>query len=604
MNIKSNIKTASLALLLSFCVTFPVYSAPAVVNSDSQLNISSTLSPQLTRISNESGLDITFYSTNLVSDNNAAKLNDELVKTLPGTNYISIILNKGIKTTNTISVNVGPDFREFISNEEISKNIVIPNRTKYLPAKPTQFITSVSSDLVKTVKERKDSKQFYSFLARTIIIIISASGSILLIIIVIKAVSKHSKSTRQIQEELQKEFVYCCDLYTKVLNDSSILSGYEGLTADKANELNEKIIDLQKEYNGLQTNYSTLNYKSVFFLKHYDYRESLKVFKNKLESINSELKHFTSLLLSVKEQTKDPLGVIDQIEKREKETKYANSIKEKVESLYKSQSLLKESPIHSLYLAVKVATEPADIEAKFVAFNTAFIQETKQIISFNRVKSSLKFIYDYINNNKNLYYEYCISDEMKTLSREAYYLSINWLNYNDINYFIKSLDTLEEYLEPFYKADKLYAEFVSKKDKLIKRINNLILLDKNEKDLLFERVYRLSFTSSSKYECNYLSELNKIERDIDSIYKRKEESVVIVNNTSYGSVNIVNSSYSNVIIDNSSYNRSTSNSSYNDYSSNSSYDDYSNNNSTSDSYSDSNSTSDSYSDTSSTIDDW
>jgi hypothetical protein len=134
-----------LALVLSVLLQAPVLAGPAVVDNTRapSLNIQSNLQTNLTKISDKAkSFDITIYSTNVVSSNNAAEMNDVLVKSLPETNYVSIVLNKSDNPfiNNSVSVNVGPDFRDYLSPAEISKDIVIPNRKRYLPDRPTEFI--------------------------------------------------------------------------------------------------------------------------------------------------------------------------------------------------------------------------------------------------------------------------------------------------------------------------------------------------------------------------------------------------------------------------------------------------------------------------------
>ena len=383
------IKVASLAtLILSLCIS-PVYAGPAVVKSDLGLQINPSLSQDLTAITNNSKLDVTVYSFNMVSDENAAKTNDNLVKTLPGTNYISIVLNKNTTGAGgTVSVNLGPDFRDYLSKEEISNNIVIPNRKKYLPDRPTEFVKSVTKDLINIINSKKQFNNNLSFVGNIILLIFIVGLNLIIILFIVKQVKNWFKRIQEEFEKAKEEKAICVDLYTSLLEKFNF-SGYEGKTAIKIQSINDSLNSLITDYKLIERNpkFSEALFKPVVWAEYFN---RLFWFSNKARSLINEIESLTNIMLTVKETTKDPLGVFEKIEQEKRDRDKTTSIINQVTQDYYKYKLLSTSDLHDLYKKVRVSTTKQEAEQTSNAFYSIFKTEIKNIVSLEKAKSTIK----------------------------------------------------------------------------------------------------------------------------------------------------------------------------------------------------------------------
>jgi hypothetical protein len=648
-----------LALVLSVLLQAPVLAGPAVVDNTRapSLNIQSNLQTNLTKISDKAkSFDITIYSTNVVSSNNAAEMNDVLVKSLPETNYVSIVLNKSDNPfiNNSVSVNVGPDFRDYLSPAEISKDIVIPNRKRYLPDRPTEFIQGVASDIVTTIINKKQYKANVDFIFNTLIIFIIIGSLLCIVFVVIRGIVSWYKDTKKEYEAIEIEKAKAVELYTNILGNSSF-SGYEGRTKEVVDGINNSLALLIEKFKLIE---KALTLRQALLKPNTwaAYVNELQAFMYAATSIKRSIDNLTSSILTVKEITKDPLAVVEKIEQERKDKEEIEYTIKLVTEKYNMYNLSYTSVLHNLYKDAQRSSTKEQVKQASKVFCDAFDQESKNIISLKRVKDGLKFIHTYLSNNTNTYYDQPISTEMVDLASEAFTASIAYLDYNNLEPLQRYLDQLTIYVEPLREADKLYDNFNTYRNELLLCVNSIKCSYVNEDIATVKQSLNSAvFVKTKEYYSTYKPALKTIEQEIKVLterankfnsrakkinnfseetrknvltfllskgdfvtfdstvkqYKLEDEEALYfeelekkrlekerqkrlqTENTSVNAV-VVNNTPTYVYVDDNLFNSSSSNNS-----NTSSNDLYSNSSSSDDSYSNSNSTNDSYSDNSS-----
>ena len=460
----------------------------------------------------------------MISNENAARINDSLVKGLPGTNYISIVLNKNASGSGgTASVNLGPDFRDYLSKDEISNNVVIPNRKRYLPDRPTEFVKSVATDLITTINNKKNFNNTVSFAGKTILLIVVIGGLLFVLVILIKGLAKRYRLSLEIYNKTKEVLNECTEIYTKVLGSSSDLSGYEGVTLQKAELINAKVTSLIEDYKVIQTIPSI---KSVLFkLESWCvYETKLSKFKEDVLAAQQSINDFTQAILKVKQQTKDPFALIEKAQQEEKDNQTMLFLVNKATEDYNKYKLLYSSELHNLYRDVQRSSNKQEAERASKAFYKVFDQESKDIIALERLKNTLKTVYDYLNNNTNTYYSEAISQDIKDSAFEAYNASISYLDYSNIQPLQQRLDQLLIYVEPLKKADKVYANFNVYKDKLHTNLNSIKCFQFNtEIATLRQSINDVVFLNAKDYERVYHLSLTKLDQEISNLSQRADK---------------------------------------------------------------------------------
>lgn len=516
-----------LALVLSVLLQAPVLAGPAVVDNTRapSLNIQSNLQTNLTKISDKAkSFDITIYSTNVVSSNNAAEMNDVLVKSLPGTNYVSIVLNKSDNPfiNNSVSVNVGPDFRDYLSPAEISKDIVIPNRKRYLPDRPTEFIQGVASDVVTTIINKKQHKANVDFIFNTLIIFIIIGGLISIVFVVIRGIVSWYKDTKKEYEAVEIEKAKAVELYTNILGNSSF-SGYEGRTKEVVDDINNSLTLLIDKFKLIEKT-PTLRQALLKPITWAAYLNELQSFMYDATSIKRSIDNLTSSILTVKEVTKDPLAVVDKIEQERKDKKEIEYAIQLVTEKYNMYNLSYTSVLHNLYKDVQRSSTKEQLRQTSKAFCDAFDQESKNIISLKKVKDGLKFIHTYLSNNTNTYYNQPISTEMVKLALEAFTTSIAYLDYNNIEPFQRYLDQLTVYIEPLKEADKIYVNFNTYRNELLSYVNSIKCSYVNEDIATIKQIINnVVFIKAKDYYNTYEPALKTIEKEIKTLTEKADK---------------------------------------------------------------------------------
>lgn len=321
LNFKSAITTASLALLLTSINVGSAYAIPATVKSDSAFNINSNLETELTKVSDgKSKLNAAIYSTNTISDTVAATINDSIVPTLPGTNYISIVLVKNPNGKGgTVSVNLGPDFKQYLTKEEISRDFVQPIRTQFLPSRPTEFVIALANSILTSIENKRSFNETSSFIGSILlyVLILIIAGFVLRLIV--KSLTDHHKITKEDYDKAKEDISNCTDLYNRLLGDSSVLSGYEGRTKELADSITAHIVLLNDQFLKIK---DVVAFKEAFFENALwlEYKIQLSSFKTNSEQLLTEVEMFVKRVSSVKEVTKDPMVLFYQEEEKRKRT--------------------------------------------------------------------------------------------------------------------------------------------------------------------------------------------------------------------------------------------------------------------------------------------
>jgi hypothetical protein len=514
------VKVASLVTLMLSLAFTPVYAGPAVVNSDPGLKINELLSKELTTITDNSKLDVTVYSTNTISDADAAKINDSIVKGLPGTNYISIVLNKNARRAGgTTSVNLGPDFRDYLSKDVISNDIVIPNRKRYLPDRPTEFVRAVAKDLVTTIKDKKQYKANVDFAFNTLIILIILGGLICVVVVVIRGIVSWYKDTKKEYKGIEIEKARAVELYTNILGNSSF-SGYEGRTKEVVDGINDSLALLIEKFKLIEKA-PTLKEALLKPNTWAAYLRELQSFMYAAKSIKTSIDNLTSSILTVKEVTKDPLGVVDKIEQERKDKEEIEYTIKLVTEKYNMYNLSYTSVLHNLYKDAQRSSTKEQVKQASKVFCDAFNQESKNIISLKRVKDGLKFIHTYLSNNTNTYYDQPISTEMVDLASEAFTASIPYLDYNNLEPLQRYLDQLTIYVEPLREADKLYDNFNTYRNELLSYVNSIKCSYVNEDIATVKQsINNVVFIKAKEYYSTYELALKTIEQEIKVLTER------------------------------------------------------------------------------------
>lgn len=500
------------SITITTCVVFSsivmfsasVLAAPAIVNSDPSLKFDDVkLQRVLTSISDkEPSLNVVFYSTNTFSPNTvvlpdgskinkAIHANDNFIGSIKRPNYISLFYNKDLNNPNkgSFSVNVGSDFRTLISTQDISTNIVKPNISKYLPQDPEAFIPVVAEQVVVRIKAKQqqlateienkriqvikdvESKQAWD---SAVSFMVTMSIRILFVLIILYLVDKIVKGFKSASNEYKKykDLLEQINVnYTQLVEQSVYLTGYTGVTAKKTKDLLDEVTRINQLYldlKALPRFINTVLNNSTWS----NYTANLTNMSGSLSQLLSLIKQFIASIEGL--SGTDPLAEVIRLQKLEEETKQYNNLLIQANNLYNDGSeYAEQSSVHTLFKAVKDATNLVDRQVATNAYYPVVSKEYELIKQLKRLKQGTKEAANYIISNNNTYYSNLdpITKEVKDWAQNLLVTASNYNNY----YELSNIKTINQELDLFaidYKQqDTQYRVTEERKSSLISKVN-------------------------------------------------------------------------------------------------------------------------------------